>query len=112
MGIGATLAPGSVSRLDGVRSRVSIAPVGEIDAGTVGPLSDLLHDALLTGAHEVDLDLAEVTFMDTAAIEVLQAARESLESVGGHLCLRNATASVRRLLSLTAFTPGAPAPHG
>ncbi len=96
----------TVSRLDDVRSRVSLAPVGEIDAGTVATLSGLLHDALLTGAHEIDLDLEGVTFMDTAAVEVLQATQESLDAVGGHLCVRNATSSVRRLLSLTAFTPG------
>lgn len=98
--------------LDDSRSRVSLEPSGEIDAGTVGALADLIHDALLSGAHEIDLDLRRVTFMDTAAVEVLQMARESLEGVGGFLCVRNATSSVRRLLSLTAFTPGRPAAHG
>ncbi len=98
--------------LDDIRSRVSLEPVGEIDAGTVGALADLMHDALLSGAYEIDLDLRGVTFMDTAAVEVLLTARESLESVGGFLCIRNATSSVRRLLSLTAFTPGRPAAHG
>ena len=92
--------------LDDCRSRVSLAPIGEIDAGTVGDLSGLIREALLSGAHEIDLDLRRVSFMDTAAVEVLQMARETLESFGGHLCIRNATASVRRLLSLTAFTPG------
>lgn len=98
--------------LDDCRSRVSLEPVGEIDAGTVSALGDLLHEALLSGAHEIDLDLRRVSFMDTAAVEVLQMARETLESIGGHLCVRNATSSVRRLLSLTAFTPGRPAAHG
>lgn len=101
----------SAAPLDDTRSRVTLRPVGEIDAGTVGDLSHLVHDALLSGAHEIDLDLREVTFMDTAAVEVLQMARETLETSGGFLCVRNAAASVRRLLSLTAFTPGRPAAH-
>ncbi len=97
--------------LDRTRSRVTLEPVGEIDAGTVEDLSHLIHDALLSGAHEIDLDLRRVTFMDTAAVEVLMMARETLEASEGFLCVRNAVASVRRLLSLTAFTPGRPAAH-
>ena len=97
--------------LDDTRSRVTLQPVGEIDAGTVDDLSHLIQDALLAGAHEIDLDLRGVTFMDTAAVEVLQMAQETLETSGGFLCVRNAVASVRRLLSLTAFTPGLPAAH-
>lgn len=111
MVIGDTIITDRTARLDAVHSRVSLEPVGEIDAGTVGALSDLIRDALLSGAYEIDLDLRHVTFMDTAAVEVLQMARESLEGMGGFLCIRNATASVRRLLSLTAFTPGRPATH-
>ncbi len=98
----------TTTALDDIRSRVALEPRGEIDAGTVDALAALIHDALLAGAHEIDLDLRHVTFMDTAAVEVLQVARETLDAVGGFLCIRNATASVRRLLSLTAFTPGQP----
>lgn len=99
------------TQLDHCHQRVSIVPHGEIDAGTVDDLASSLQAALLSGAQEIDLDLADVSFMDTAAIEVLQATTESLEATGGHLCLRNPTSSVRRLLSLTAFAPGRP-PHG
>lgn len=109
MAIADTLINNSRRSLDDCRSRVTLEPVGEIDAGTVGALGELVQDALLSGAHEIDLDLRRVTFMDTAAVEVLEMARETLESAGGHLCVRNAAASVRRLLSLTAFTPGRPA---
>lgn len=102
----------TISRLDATRHRVSLTPSGEIDAGNVDALASLIHDALLSGAHELDLDLRSVSFMDTAAVEVLCAARDSLEALGGHLCIRNATSSVRRLLSLTAFTPGRRLAHG
>lgn len=100
------------AQLDATHLRVSLVPSGEIDAGNVDSLAESLHEALLSGAHEIDLDLSDVPFLDTAALEVLQGARDSLEAVGGHLCIRNPTPPVRRLLSLTAFTPSRPAAHG
>ncbi len=98
----------STAALDIAHHRVSLVPQGEIDAGNVESLSACIHDALLSGAHEIDLDLADVSFMDTAAVEVLEGARESLDAVGGHLCIRNARSSVQRLLSLTAFATEGP----
>ncbi len=102
----------TLSQLDATHHRVTLVPSGEIDAGNVESLSDSIHEALLSGAYEIDLDLAAVTFLDTAALEVLEGARDTLESTGGHLCIRNATPPVRRLLSLTAFTPSCSTPHG
>lgn len=94
----------TLAQLDASHHRVTIVPSGEIDAGNVGALSSSIHDALLSGAYEVDLDLAAVPFMDTAALEVLRNARELLEAVGGYLCIRNPHPTVRRLLALTDFT--------
>ena len=101
----------TTSKLDASHHRVTLVPSGEIDAGNVASLSRRLHRALLSGAHEIDLDLGEVTFLDTAALDALRGARESIEAVGGHLCIRNPTPPVRRLLSLTAFAPSRPASH-
>lgn len=101
----------TLAQLDATHLRVTLVPSGEIDAGNVDSLSDCLHEALLSGAYEVDLDLADVPFLDTAALDVLQGARDSLEAIGGHLCIRNPTPSVRRLLALTAFTPNRTAPQ-
>ena len=96
----------TISRLDYGRTRVTLEPRGEIDAGSVGELSGMVHDALCSGAHELDVDLRHVPFMDTSAIEVLMQAREVLAANGGYLCLRNPTPQVRQLLRLTAFCPG------
>ena len=95
----------TLAQLDASHHRVTLVPSGEIDAGNVEALSSSLHDALLSGAYEVDIDLDAVPFMDTAAVGVLQDARDSLEAMGGHLCIRNAAAPVRRILSLTDFAP-------
>jgi anti-sigma B factor antagonist len=101
----------TVSQLDATHHRVTLVPTGEIDAGNVDSLSRRLQQALLSGAHEVDLDLADVSFLDSTALCALHAAGESLEAVGGHLCIRNPTPPVRRLLSLTGFAPGRPPAH-
>jgi anti-anti-sigma factor len=102
----------TLAHLDATHLRVTLVPTGEIDAGNVESLAESVHDALLSGAHEIDLDLSGVPFLDTAALEVLEGARDSLEAIGGHLCIRNPTPPVRRLLSLTAFTPSRAAAHG
>ena len=96
----------TTSRLDPGHTRVTLEPQGEIDASSVDELAELVHSALCSGAHEIDVDLRGVSFMDTAALRVLEQARDVLTSSGGHLCLRNAVPEVQRLLSLTAFDPG------
>ena len=96
----------TVSRLDYGHTRITLEPHGEIDAGSVDELATMVHDALRAGAHELDVDLRQVTFMDTAALAVLEQAREVLAASGGFLCLRNPLPPVRRLLRLTALCPG------
>ena len=96
----------TVSRLGYGQTRVTLEPRGEIDAGSVDELTEMVREALCSGAHEVDVDLREVSFMDTTALKVLEQAREVLGANGGYLCLRNPTPPVRQLLRLTAFCPG------
>lgn len=96
----------TVSRLGYGRTRVTLEPRGEIDAGSVEELAEMVREALCSGAHEIDVDLRDVSFMDTTALKVLQQAREVLSCAGGHLCLRNPQPEVRQLLRLTAFCPG------
>ena len=99
----------AVVALDACRSRVHLLPVGELDAGSVDDLAEPVARALRDGAHEIDVDLASVTFMDTSALRVLEAAAEHLAASGGHLCLRNARPPVARLLQLAALVHGRPA---
>ncbi len=100
----------TISRLDLSTTRITLEPCGEIDAGSVDQLMALVQRALRTGVTELDVDLRDVPFMDTAALRVLEHARDILTASGGHLCLRNPAPEVRRLLELTAFVPGPLAP--
>lgn len=94
------------SRLGYGQTRITLEPHGEIDAASVDQLDDMVRSALCSGAHEIDVDLRDVTFMDTTAVRVLRQAREVLNSTGGYLCLRNPQPQVRQLLRLTALCPG------
>jgi anti-anti-sigma factor len=96
----------TISRLDLGSTRATLEPKGEIDAGSIEDLTSMVQRALRAGVTELDVDLRDVPFMDTAALRVLEHAREVLNSTGGFLCLRNAAPEVRRLLQLTAFVPG------
>ena len=96
----------TVSRLGAGHTRVTLEPKGEIDAGSADELAAMLQEAMCAGAHEVDVDLRDVTFMDTTALRVLTGARELLTAAGGYLCLRNPQPEVRTLLRLTAMCPG------
>ncbi len=96
----------SRSNLDATHMRATLHPEGELDGGTMDDFANSVQKAIRSGAHEVDVDLSDVDFMDTEVLRILENARECLETVGGHLCLRNPGPQVRKLLSLTAFAPG------
>ena len=87
------------ARVEDRESMVSVA--GELDVATAGQLGDLLRDILRAGSNQVLLDLADVTFMDCAALAVLLRARQASEIAGGGLCLLAVPRCVRLLLLLT-----------
>lgn len=62
------------------RDVVRVAPVGEIDLATVGPLRAQIEDLVTSGFSRVTLDLEGVTFMDSTGLrlvlELVQAARD------------------------------------
>lgn len=100
----------TMSRLDLSTTRITLQPCGEIDAGSVDQLTAMVQQALRAGVTELDVDLRDVSFMDSTALRVLDHARDILTASGGHLCLRNPGPEVRRLLELTAFVPAGGVP--
>ncbi|SDD76441.1 STAS domain-containing protein [Actinokineospora iranica] len=79
---------------------VVVHVAGDIDAASAPPLWSLLEHQLRSSPALVVLDLAEVAFADTAALETLILARRQAEGQGVALRLVAPAPSVTRLLDL------------
>lgn len=83
---------------DGAGATVHL--VGELDVSSVDQLRDVLEGLLVT-THQVDLDLAELTFVDSTGIGALLALHRRLADLGGTLVLRRPRAQIHRVLQMT-----------
>lgn len=83
---------------DGAVTVVALA--GEADRATLYVVRDALADVIADRVGDVVVDLAEMEFMDTAALRVVLDARETLEGRGRHLTLRSTSRSAGRLLGV------------
>ena len=83
-------------RDDGV---VRLTVHGELDLSTSPELEEALAHA--SSAPRVDLDLSEMSFMDSSGLAVLIGARKRAESDGLQLAVVGANEHVRRLMDLT-----------
>jgi anti-sigma B factor antagonist len=83
-------------RDDGV---VRLAVHGELDLGTSPALEEAI--ARAGSAARVDLDLSELSFMDSSGLAVLIGARKRAESGELELTVGGANEHVRRLMELT-----------
>lgn len=78
--------------------RVSVA--GEIDMAAAPQLRKQLAAVISGGARRVVVDLARVTFIDSARSAVLAATHRVLAGKGGSLVLASPSPAARRVLSL------------
>jgi anti-anti-sigma factor len=76
-----------------------VALSGEADRATLHVVREVLAD-VIAGEGDVVVDLAQVEFIDTAALRVVLQAREALKGSGRHLTLRSPSRSAGRLLGL------------
>ena len=72
--------------------------VGEVDLDTVGELTSALDEVRSCGL--VDVDLAGVTYMDSAGLRCLMTANADIEELGGHLRVSAASNIVTRLIEI------------
>ena len=82
---------------------VAVTVSGELDVSNAAWLDDTLHHAIENGAAEVIVDLAALTFMDSAGLSVLEDAHTRLHVSGGTLSILNPTPRVARLLEITGL---------
>lgn len=81
---------------------VRVTPSGEVDRDTAPDLRRRLTEAVgLAGSGVVDVDLAQVTFMDSSGIGALIAGHRLATTTGATLRVRDAGPAVRTVLELT-----------
>jgi anti-sigma B factor antagonist len=76
---------------------------GEIDLYTAPRFKDDLVAVINEGAHEVVVDLAGVTFIDSTALGVLISGVKRLHEVDGRLLIVAASRPVVRILEITGL---------
>jgi anti-sigma B factor antagonist len=86
------------------RARVRIRLAGELDVQTAGEVHQRIHELRSTGWDHIDLDLSDLSFMDSTGLHLaLKWTRES-ERDGFRFQVIGASPQVQRLLHLTGTT--------
>src|SRR4030095_6460993 len=86
-----------VSRED-AGATVRVHPSGSLDSATAGALERELAPILASKVSVLVLDLAEVTFVSSAGIRVVLAARKQMADRGGALLMANLQPPVAKAL--------------
>ena len=77
---------------------------GEVEFATAPRLRATLLDLAQESASPVVLDLAEVSFLDSAGISLLIQAKKRLSAAGSDLVLRAPQPNIRRVLEISGVT--------
>ena len=82
---------------------VTVRLRGEIDMQTAPHLREAALCATSQFSTVLQLDMAEVSFMDSSGVEVLVATRRRIDHEGGRLTVVNPSRPVLRLLEITGI---------
>jgi len=84
---------------------LSVTGHGEIDMTTVAMLSDTLATVLRQESPlHIDVNLADVTFMDSSGVNALMACRAVAEPVGCRVTISHPRPAVRRVFTVTGVS--------
>ena len=83
-------------------ARIDVA--GEVDASTSPKLAEAIDIALSGSARRLEINAAEVTFIDSAGLRVLVAAQRTAEESGRRVVVTEPSESIRRLLDITGLS--------
>jgi anti-sigma B factor antagonist len=86
------------------RDVVHLQPVGELELATVDEVERPLSELLDAGFRKLVLDLAGVTFIDSAGMRMVLIAREAASRVGGSLTVLPGPPPVQRSFELTGLS--------
>jgi anti-anti-sigma factor len=82
-----------------------ITVTGELDVSNTAQLFDCLDGAIEAGLSQIVVDIAYLTFMDSAGLAVLVGANERMKLSGGTLTILSPAASIKRLLAAVHVVP-------
>jgi anti-sigma B factor antagonist len=88
--------------LDG---RVLVTLFGELDTATAPVLRDSLTHLVNEGATRLEVDVSELTFIDSTGLTVLMDQRHRLRTRGGLLILLAPSRPILRMLDVTGLAP-------
>lgn len=92
-------APLGVVEVDDTTLKIS----GEMDAFSVPTLTSVLEKRQITNGDSVVLDMAEVTFADSSALQVLVEFHQRFGDQGGALVIASPSAALVRLLDIAGL---------
>ena len=87
------------NRGDGASSAHLIAPTGELDLATIGPVRDEVDAAIAQGATTIAFDLTDVTFLDSSALAVFAYTARLVD----HVHVVNPNVFARRVIEQTGL---------
>jgi anti-anti-sigma factor len=82
---------------------------GRLDREWAGHLSTTLEELLRDGVRSLRIDLSTVTYISSAAAEVLARWQQEVAALRGEVSLAELSPAVREMLAITGWEPGAPA---
>lgn len=86
-------------------SRVVVALSGELDRATVPLLEACLNKEELQGTADVEIDMANLTYLDSAGLSVLVQHWRALNASGGSLVVFNTSPMALKIIGITGLTP-------
>ena len=85
---------------------------GRLDREWAGHLSTTLEELLRDGVRSLRIDLSTVTYISSAAAEVLARWQQEVAALRGEVSLAELSPAVREMLAITGWEPGAEPAHG
>ena len=86
-------------------TRVVLALSGELDLATVPILRACMTNRALQGPADVEIDLAELTYLDSAGLTVIVQHWRALNASGGSLVVFNPSPMALKLFGITGLNP-------
>jgi anti-sigma B factor antagonist len=89
-------------------ARVVVLLSGELDIASTRALASVGRAVAKNPGAEVVVDLSDVSFLDSCALEAFASARVQATAGGGSLTLTGASSFARKLLQIWQLEPGTP----